>query len=363
MNKVEKIYKENINYVVPLIIFVAILAKIVEHFFLPGKYFYDNSRILNTVNDPNFSGRWPGSYEIASNFFRSINIFHLTTFLQWSILLGVFFNILLVILFSRSKGLDVQQTIFALMCVGILNIYIFNIGKDAIQILFFIGLFIIINLNINKMLKIIGCLSVLYWESTFYRNYYIIIAFFFLTIVLGISLFKKKRKRMNTIKIFIAILVLYFLTYAFLFVAKNYMPEDYHLVIGSKTDIEIMQSNSIIDDKIEHGGELNLFMLNYIINSIRMAFPIELLKAGVMYLPFVVFEIFLLRYLIKAILRLYEMDFKQTLALSIFLAYFMTSVLFEPDFGSFVRHEITTFPILYILIFNPDNWRIRQHSD
>ena len=129
--------------------------------------------------------------------------------------------------------------------------------------------------------------------------------------------------------------------------------------MGCKKGVEVMQANSMIDDKIEHGGNLILYMENYVINSIRMVFPIELIKGGIYYIPFVVFEFFLIYYIRKAIFRLYVMDFKQILALSVFLAYFLGSVLFEPDFGSFVRHEASTFPILYILIFNPDNWNIQ----
>ena len=36
-------------------------------------------------------------------------------------------------------------------------------------------------------------------------------------------------------------------------------------------------------------------------------------------------------------------------ALSCFIAYFLGSVVFEPDFGSWTRHEATTFPILQMM--------------
>ena len=279
--------------------------------------------------------------------------------LQWSIFLGIIFNIFLIILFSMNKGLDIKQAFFALMCVGILNIYIFNIGKDAIQMLIFLLLFAIINLNISNFLKTIGCFVVLYWESTFYKNYYIILAFFFLAIQLGIFLFGKRKKKASILRALFIIFLLYVLVFSFLFLAQKLMPSDYQGIMGCKKGVEVMQANSMIDDKIEHGGNLILYMENYVINSIRMVFPIELIKGGIYYIPFVVFEFFLIYYIRKAIFRLYVMDFKQILALSVFLAYFLGSVLFEPDFGSFVRHEASTFPILYILIFNPDNWNIQ----
>ncbi len=359
MNKVEKTYQENVRYIIPLMILVAFFAKLIEHLYLPAKYFYDSNRILNMINNPKYIYSWGGSYKIAADFFRNINIFHFTTRLQWSICLGIIFNILFIILFIKNKGLDLKQIVFALMYTGILNIYIYNVGKDAIQLLFFILLFIVINLKIKKAFKIAGCFAVLYWESTFYKNYYIIIAFFFLVLVLGIWFLRKKNVKISFIKGVMIVLILYTVVFAFLGIARETMPEDYDAVMVCKENTTQLGADSVIDDKIEHNGKLSLFMANYIINSLRMAIPIELLKGGIYYLPFVVFEIFLIFYLVKAFFRLYRMDFKQILALSVFIAYFMGSVLFEPDFGSFVRHEASTFPLLYILIFNTDNWGIR----
>ena len=141
MNKVEKTYQENVRYIIPLMILVAFFAKLIEHLYLPAKYFYDSNRILNMINNPKYIYSWGGSYKIAADFFRNINIFHFTTRLQWSICLGIIFNILFIILFIKNKGLDLKQIVFALMYTGILNIYIYNVGKDAIQLLFFILLF------------------------------------------------------------------------------------------------------------------------------------------------------------------------------------------------------------------------------
>ena len=360
MKKIEKIYKENVRYMIPLIIVVAFLAKLIQHFYLPAKYYYDNNRILSTINDPRYAGRWGGAYEVAADFFRNINIFHFTTMLQWSIFLGILFNIFFIILFLSNRGLDFKQTIFALMYTGILNIYIYNVGKDTIQLLIFTILFIIINLKIKNWIKIVGCFFVLFWESTFYRDYYIIIAFFFLCIVLGICFLRKKNVKVGFIKGVMILLILYAVVFVFLGIARESMPEDYDAVMVCKENTTQLGADTTIDDKIAHEGKLLPFMANYVINSFRMAIPYELLKSGIYYLPFVAFEIFLIYYLVKAIFRLYKMDFKQILALSAFIAYFMGSVLFEPDFGSFVRHEAATFPVLYILIFNQDNWSTRK---
>ena len=41
------------------------------------------------------------------------------------------------------------------------------------------------------------------------------------------------------------------------------------------------------------------------------------------------------------------------LALSVFTAYILGSFLFEPDFGSWVRHEAATFPVLHMIACSP----------
>ena len=43
------------------------------------------------------------------------------------------------------------------------------------------------------------------------------------------------------------------------------------------------------------------------------------------------------------------------IALSVFTAYLLGSFIFEPDFGSFVRHEAATFPVLHLMVLDKCN--------
>lgn len=359
-SKTLKTYSQNQQSVIAIATIIAIIAKLVEHLFLPDKYYYDNSRICQMVNDINYKKKWPGSYETCADFFRKINIFGFDNMLQWSIFLGFVFNICVIIILYKNKGMDTLQTIFAMMYVGILNIYIFNIGKDAMQILIFLILFVIISTSLPALLKVLCCFGVLYWESTFFRSYYIIMAFFFLAVFALLKIIQTSKKRLSVVKIILVIALIYAIVFSFMSIAKVAMPDDYHEVLVCKDNPTKLNANSTIDNKIDYGENTLLYMGNYIINSVRMAFPIELLKEGVFYVPFVVFEIFFLYYLVKSLKRLYSMDDKQLIAISIFLAYFMGSVLFEPDFGSFVRHEAATFPVAYFFIFTPENWTDKE---
>lgn len=60
-------------------------------------------------------------------------------------------------------------------------------------------------------------------------------------------------------------------------------------------------------------------------------------------------------YLVHLFGKLDEIDDEvQFLAISVFLGYVLASVLFEPDFGSWVRHEAATFPVLHLLVLSPN---------
>ena len=68
------------------------------------------------------------------------------------------------------------QTIFLLSCIGLLNIYVFNIGKDVIQFLFFMAVYLVLLIPIeNSFMKIVLAAVVLYFESKVFRSYYILI--------------------------------------------------------------------------------------------------------------------------------------------------------------------------------------------
>lgn len=357
MNHLKSSYVENKYVVVMLIIPISILAKLIEHMLLPGKYFFDSSRILSQVLRDGMYPAWGGSYEVTANIFRNIDIFNFNNLIQWSILLGIIFDSLLVIIFVKIKALDLLQSIFALMIVGLCNIYIFNIGKDIIQFVLFAICFGIISIvRIPSWLKVIGCAAVFYWESSFFRNYYVIMAAFTIGVYLILNIIRRKKIQLNIKKIIFVIALLFSLMYLFLNIARITMPEEYDDILTCKAGTKIMTASTMIYDQIEFGTDINLYMLNYMINSVRMLFPIELLTGGIFYIPFLAFQVLLLLYIGKNIRNIHNIDENHVIALTVFIAFFMGSVLFEPDFGSFARHEAASFPM--IILFALDNLSI-----
>lgn len=351
-------YQNNLNAFLGIACVAAFLGKIIEELFLPENYFYDSNRINLMVENPHSKYAWnTGSYKVAADFFRKINIFNFTERIQWSIFLGIVLTIIAVMMFKKCEGLDTRQIVFGSMCVALCNIYVFNISKDALQFGIFILIFIVVSIKkIPIWIKAVAAGLLLYWESNVYKNYYIIMAFFFMVIFIAFSIIRVKKKRLRWFQYLIVVVGLYAMVYVFLFSARSLFPSDYQDIMEAREYSSHQGQTTVIQEPFEHNGNLNLFFADYMIDSVRMMFPFELVQIGAFYVPFFAFQVFLLFYLIRGIKYMDELDDKSFIGMCIFLAYFLGSVLFEPDFGSFVRHEAATLPVIILMVFNPTMW-------
>jgi hypothetical protein len=91
--------------------------------------------------------------------------------------------------------------------------------------------------------------------------------------------------------------------------------------------------------------------INFVINAFRMLFPIELLTKGLLYIPFVLFQVLLTFQYFKRLPQVEQLQQgRHYLAFCLFTAYLIVSFFFEPDFGSWVRHESCTFVLICTFI-------------
>ena len=350
----------NKNAVLALIFVVMLAAKLLT-MMLPAKYFYDNNRIVGMVNEDMSMEAWGGSYVVAANFFRAINIFGFTSISQWSWFLGMLLTLVVFFMVLRLPELDMVQTIFLLACVGLLNIYVFNIGKDAIQFLFFMAVYLVLLMPIKSSAVKIACAAIiLYFESKVFRSYYVLIAALVLAIYCILAVFRRNHRLPPAVKIIITTVTMYLLVCVMMVVASVAMHSEYEQIMGIR-DYSLSSREGDVDSvtiiKNWVGGDnstnLPLFLLNYLINAVRMMIPFELAIKGVQYLPFFCFQVAVTVYLAHLFGKLDEIeDETQFLAISIFLGYVLASALFEPVFGSWVRHEAATFPVLHLLVFS-----------
>ena len=354
--KQKKVREQNRDIAIIMMVPTAILAKIIYIYFLPIKYFFDSWRMIDMLNNGEKATiGWTG-YQDAVNFHKAINIFHLTDINQFSIVYGLVMTPLMMFIVSRTKEMEMREVLFTLMATGVLNIYVFNINKEMVQILYFLLIYFIICLPIkNTFLKIVGCATVYYWESVNFRAYYIIMAAMAVLLYL-IFLWLKRRQKVNKKHILLVVILCFVGVFVFFYASKFVSYDDYVEALNVRdsstgTIKEAGGANSAIYNPIEVNSNLGIFMFDYVINAVRMMIPIELLFKSPGYAPFFLYQIFILIYLFRTIKNIKKIDDKMLVTLSCFVAYFFGSVVFEPDFGSWVRHEATTFPILQLMAF------------
>ncbi len=134
--KAKKIRQQNRDIALQLMIPTAVLAKIIYIFFLPSRYFFDSWRMVSMLTGDNFMTAWEG-YQDAVDFHSSINILQLTNVNQFSVWYGAIMTPLIMFIVSKAKEMEMREVLFTLMATGVLNIYVFNINKEMIQILYF----------------------------------------------------------------------------------------------------------------------------------------------------------------------------------------------------------------------------------
>ncbi|KAA8824913.1 hypothetical protein EMO92_07745 [Bifidobacterium reuteri] len=353
--------EHNKNLLLLLVFPVMLVAKMMVMNFLPAKYFFDNNRILSMVNGTAGDQAWTGSYQVATDMFKRINVLDFTTMNQWTLLLGLIFSILVFVMILGADAPDLLQSVFILATVGLLNIYIFNIGKDIIQFAFFFAVYIILMLPIkSSLVKVILSAAVLYYESTFFREYYVLIAALAIG-VYAILLFFRSRNQLGLGSLGWIILLMFLMVFAMMIVSSLVMPEEYNMIMGLRSgyvdSFGTGDNGGIMATAIRNyipGESLPIFMVNYVINLVRMLVPVELVLRGAAYLPFFVFQLMVTAYLVNLLRQINQVhDAKLFIALCVFIGYVLASGIFEPDFGSWTRHESATFPLLLILIMNP----------
>ena len=353
----------NKNALLALIFPVMVAAKIMVAYILPPKYFYDNNRMLGMTNvtlgfSPSSDMQeWGGDYRTASDLFARINFADLTTMLDWSICLGIIGTVIVLFMVLRADAPDLLQSLFVLATVGLLNIYIFNIGKDIIQFAFFFAVYLVLLIPLNNsLIKVLACAGILYYESTFFREYYILIAALILAVYVVLAVFRR-RQRLGFGSMIAILVILYAGIYAMMMMAQRMMPDEYNQMIGLRSGYLTAfdgsaDSATLIRNWIPGDG-LPVFMANYVFNAFRMMIPLELALKGAYYLPFFAFQCMITFYTVNLIRQINNIDDPNLfIALCVYIGYALASFIFEPDFGSWTRHESATFPVLLLLVCN-----------
>lgn len=353
----KKFYKKTFEFL-SIIFIIAIVVKIAQQTILPEKYFYDSKKILVLMDGFYEADR---IYIVTAQIFNFINILKLDSLVEWSIILGIIFNIVVFcVLLFRNKSYTMSEYIFIYASIALLNIYVFNLSKDIIQfVVFFIIYAVIVNSKIKNFTKIILITTILIIEALTFRIYYGIMAMLLISIYCVYLLLMNKNRLNKSVftNIIIVGLAIFFIE---IFIVSIISDTNYQSILYARSSVNMYREDdtdsvTIITDVLGENTNFVKFIGNYIINFIRMLIPVELLLKGVKYLPFVIYQIYVSIKFFKTLKNISHSNIVLTLTL---LTFFMISVIFEPDFGSWIRHESAMMLIIIEMIKNIDNQKL-----
>lgn len=359
MNKFSK--KFNINVVIFLCLFAIVFGKIVRYGVMTeslvkpgiGWWMIDSVNegtykfgftVSDSSNDENLSNATAN----AGFIFSKINFLHLAnSYYEYEILISIIWNIIVLTIIAKlKKSYYLLEMLFILASVAVLNIFDFCLAKEPVQMLYFILMYFILKSSGRKEFKFGACFFVYILSSITYRNYYILIAMFFIYVYLIYKFIISKIKKVE-LKQIILILILTYLCYFFILnIVKIITPSNFSELIR----VRLRASTAASDMRaIFKTNNLAIFTLDYIIMLVRMMVPIELFKLGPKYIVYVLYQLMISIILIKNLMNINKISVDRKIAIFIYMAFLMGSAAFEPDFGSWIRHEAVLFPVFMIV--------------
>jgi hypothetical protein len=326
---------------------------------LPDKYFYDSTSILNMVNgDTQEYLQRDSTYRATADFYRVMNVLGFDTLQQWSIALSIIGCLMLMPIVLRLPNLCLLDTLLCLTSIALLNIYVFSISKDMIQFIVFYCIAAILNMsNRRPVLAASSAFLLLITEAIFYRSYYLLVAIVFILVVLMLLKIRSKGgKTKSTLRagfwfIFEVVLIVLVMLVSMKVIAPNLY--DQLVSVRDETGLSRVGSTDAqtVIINLFPGDGIFVSLVNWFVNGLRMMIPIELFFKGKSYILFIVFQLLIVRLYVRN-LGDYGGSVRNArfFGFCLFTAYVVVSFFFEPDFGSWVRHEVAAFPIFCVLL-------------
>jgi hypothetical protein len=252
----------------------------------------------------------------------------------------------------RNSSLHRQNCFTLLFCMGWVFCSALFLSRYSKEMPSLIPVFIICFAVMKTRLRALVALSLVLLFVIFIRQYWAItLALFF-----GIYYIFFRLKASATIRL-IAMLALYFLPFLFSSIVRQQYLTDWR-VVANLDNFDPNRAKSAIDNLLLNSGPFTDYA-NALYTWLYLNFPINLLFSELLHHKLFVFfqlgSVAVLVYSIYAEIRFnnnrrVDVDPFYTRCVSFVLAYSLTQAVFEPDVGSFLRHQIIlAVPLIYIL--------------
>lgn len=358
--------------IILLIYFVIVIVSKILRYTVMKQTLVDTARGYQIVNDILYNSdlhfafsdiNSSLAFNNAAVIFKIINIFGLTTYIQFEIYITIVWNMIVILIISNIDKLKSNsEGVFIISTIAILNIFNFTISKEPIQLLYFLLMYLFLISKIRAKSKFWFCIFVILISVLTYRSYYILFAFFSCVLYIIFSIFKKKER--IKVKHIIIILFFIYITYVlFLYASNVFFPGAYSELLWLKSHTELSPAATQIYNVLNNPTTNNFKLaLEYVILMIRLLVPYEIAFKGPKYLLFVLYQLMISFYLIKCIINYKKNDEITNYSLLLFIGFLLASVTFEPDYGSWVRHESVAFPLL-LLIIGIKNKKYKENNE
>lgn len=293
--------------------------------YLPNKLLNDSNTIKNGML---FSSGLDKSFLSTMHFYMFFGMNYDTPIIvinlfSWLILV---FTLLTFLKLNKSINFTIYQIIFISFFSLMFWLYFSQYSKDIIVIIIFI---LAINISKNQKYLLINLILAIGIYGYFFRSYWLIVFTIALIIILFIKIAKNKKNIYPLAYIFIAFVLFIFI---------------YYLVIHKQvTDIRFTffhpGSKSIIHNIVPDSSVL-FDVINYIYVLISLLIPIQ----GLSSINMLIYYFWIWNLIIYILRHKYNIDFKLLL---LFIVFINVQALFEPDFGSVLRHQMAWAPIIY----------------
>ena len=375
-------------------------------------YSFRMSVLSQTSNISSVAESNAGALFSAINFFNCIYLEEWEIYI--SIIYNIIAFLLVRDFYRRTPQAGVKENIFVYLGVAILNIFCFCLSKEPYQMLFFILMALAIIKGKTYQQKGIFLGAALFITVLLSRKYYglVLIYYFLLQYIVRYFFdninYQTKNGRQKLISNIFFTSIIIGVSYFFLlsYLATSDEGTYTEMIDANYRD---MSRSSVADSEIVPffpKGNRVFATFDYVIKIFRLMFPFELLiKGKIKYIFFIVFQSLLVLFIERAFINrkknditiveeeeeneednkeevtisdndeetVFQEDFEdeieenddqrvlrlqqeedrrlsRTSALYLYLAFLLCSAAFEPDFGSWIRHQGVALPIILLIL-------------
>ena len=315
--------------------------------------FYDANGVLNAVN----AG---GRADVDQSFGFTIRAFLLLRGLfgalsleQWGYVLLVPGALAFALLVWKARPQNLCAALLLLCFSVLLPFFVFTVGKDMLQYLAFFLVALALLYIPAEWGKISAAAALLAPVALLFRSYYALMIALMLLVFLVMRGYRAQRGVKRRALLLCAAVCA---VVAGLFLLRALLPEtaDALFTIRSATNYAMGKDHTadkVILDVLPFERSAPGFLVNYCVAAVRMLLPFELCASPGDIL-FVLFELLLVG-LLAAGFVLSRRGGALTAVYAAIAAFFLMSFFFEPDFGSWFRHQAAAFPLLWLGVGRP----------